>query len=244
MKDLLKLSKHAFALLIMAIMVTSCVEDEQNPYSLNGNEGQDNAKIEVKLPNPNYISFYVGDEVVVKGSGLKDDDEIYVRFVYDEEESGEDINGDGILQKSINAKAEIKECSSEKLIFFVPEEADPYATRYTEFNVYLKRDGKEHKIGYINLRGVYNSVVDQETVILRRDEGYECAFPKDIRVYLQRFTINSETYEYEFIGEKNYLEIAELQDYYILCNCQNITGNWMLLYEANGERGICGEIHL
>lgn len=243
MKNLFKLSKHVSALLIMVTMITSCVEDEQNPYALNDNGSQDNEEIDAKLPNPDNISFHVGDEVVVKGSGLKNADEIYIKFAYDEEKYGEDLNGDGIMQKSINAKAEIKEYSSEKLIFVVPEETDPFVTRYNDFNVFLKRDGKEYKLGDIYVNSVYSNN-DQRTIMLRRDESYECAFQKDIKVYLQRFTKNDETFEYELIGEKKYLEIVDLQDYYVSCNCQNITGEWMLLYEANGEKCICQEIYL
>lgn len=242
MKNLFRLSKLAFALLIMTTMITSCVEEEQNPYDLNDNGSQDSEKFDAKLPNPDNIRFYVGDEVIVKGSGLKNDDEIYIKLRYDEEESGEDLNGDGIIQKSIIAKAEIKECSSEKLTFIIPEETDPYTTSNYDYNVYLKRNGEEYKLGVINVNNMYNNA-DSHYVTLSRDEGYECAFPQNTKVYLQKFIRNTETGKLEFTGEKNYLNIVESQDYYILCDCQGITGEWMVFCEANGEKMICGEIY-
>ncbi len=51
--------------LMAAGCITSCVESEQNPYYVEMGDNSYN-EIEAKLPNPEYIDFSVGDEVIIK----------------------------------------------------------------------------------------------------------------------------------------------------------------------------------
>ncbi len=51
--------------LMAAGCITSCVESEQTPYYVEMGDNSYN-EIEAKLPNPEYIDFSVGDEVIIK----------------------------------------------------------------------------------------------------------------------------------------------------------------------------------
>lgn len=119
-----KTTQLALSLFItMTGMFTSCVEDEQAPFS--GGEG---SGFYVQLPG--YGEFYWGSEVVLKGNSLSEISKIYVEGISpdmdeDKLENGDyanmaDMNGDGIPDEFQRIEARITERTDKELTFILP----------------------------------------------------------------------------------------------------------------------------
>lgn len=242
MKQYSKLIKFVLATFMFAGITTSCVEKEQNPYFSENEDGtgnEDGSGFEAKLPDPGMISFFVGEEVIVKGSGFSNSDEIYLRnFDY---EYNDDANGDGIYNP-INIKAEIKSCTSDKLIFIVPEEVN------YEYNIlaYINKDGRKIKLGEVIINNNiqfdinYSDMYSYEFSI----RNYEKPFNTDAKLYLQYYNTDETTGNIELIGSPIYIEEENIvrEDYMIAARYNYGLGKLKVVYELNGERAIIGEL--
>ena len=239
MKQIFRLNKFILAALLTAGITASCVEQEQNPFeeeSTNNNE----TTIDAKLPNPNAISFYVGDEVIIKGYGFSNNDEIYLRNM--EYEYGEDVNGDG-MDNSLNIKAEIKEASSDRLVFIVPEET---CNEYY-MSVYLNRSGNETRLGETKLESniFFDSNNYDESSCEFSIMSYDKPLNMDGKLYLQYYYIDETNGKIELTGHPIYIKEEHIvrEEHMISARYEHGLGNPKVIYEVNGERIIVGELY-
>lgn len=210
---------------------TSCVEKEQAPYFDDGEEGTDGNTsgyfIDAKLPAPDMISFYVGDEVIVKGSGFSSSDEIYLRNYDYEYNEDADRNGE---YNPLNIKAEIKEVNSDRLTFIVPEEFNPVLSHIYQGQgmVFLMRNGREHKLGDINFNS-FTSNTDGYTIYINGER-----FNNNDKVYYQNIIIDDYSDGYQLIGEKQELPIMNINEHGMEAINKYALGFFMIFVERNG----------
>ena len=233
MKQLFRLNNLMLAMIMTASITTSCVESEQNPFDSGVEDGSGNF-IDAQLPDPEYINFSIGDEVIVKGSGFTDSDKIFIHNY--EYEYNEDADGNGDINP-ISVEAKIKSCTSDKLIFIVPGESN---LQYNSI-VYLERNNKEYKLGeiYINNHAYYVSKGSNRELIVVNDK-----LSGDEKVYYQNIQRDNDYNEFELIGEKQeFNTIISRDENEIHINNKYALGEFMVFIEKNGEFAPCGIIN-
>lgn len=220
-------------------MFPSCVEEEQNPFETEIADTGDG--FEAMLPNPDYGSYRVGDEVIVKGSGFSNTDEICLEYKCLEADEDYDMNGGGIITDydTGKVKAQIKSVTDSELTFIVPEEMDPSLLSLYEFSttVYIIHNGKEIRLGMLRTSAIsgYFDIYDSKIYIQGDD------FPADAQVYMQYFTQGENDAVPTLIGDKVEVEDMTFEGYGITAYFDRGLGNMKIVYEHNGERAICGD---
>lgn len=184
MKHLIKTSLLLIALLAASSVWVSCVEDEKEP---SFTDGGGTGNIDVKMPSPNYASFNLGSEVILKGSGFSQRDEVYVQQrVYDD--SYDEGYGD-YGTTGAKVKAKITKYTSTELTFIIPDDALG-GESWGEAYVFFRRNGKEYKLGYMSIEPLdlslmkgQASIGGQETVESRTPS---VSFSQSDKVFLQK----------------------------------------------------------
>lgn len=238
MKKIVRLCSVMLLIGLSGFMFNSCVEEEQNPFEVGFADSEDGFM--AKLPNPNSVSFRVGDEVVLKGSGFSESDEVYLEFKCLESELG-DINYDGIINdyNTGKVKATVKNVTDSELTFVVPEEMDPSLSSIYEFEttVYITHNGKEARLGILRTHSI-NGYFDSHNNELRISDY---PLSPDAQVYLQYFVKGENGTRPTLVGKKINVEILSANENEIVAKFNHGLGNLKIIYEYNGERAICGE---
>lgn len=184
MKHLIKTSLLLIALLAASSVWVSCVEDEKEPSFTDGG-GTDN--IDVKMPSPNYASFNLGSEVILKGSGFSQRDEVYVQQrVYNDsyDEGYGDYEATGA-----KVKAKITKYTSTELTFVIPDDALG-GENGGEVYVFFRRNGKEYKLGYMSINPLDLSLMTGEVSVggqvTVESQTPSVSFNQSDKVFLQK----------------------------------------------------------
>lgn len=184
MKHLIKTSLLLIALLAASSVLVSCVEDEKEPSFTDGGGTDD---IDVKMPAPGYASFNLGSEVILKGSGFSQRDEVYVQQrVYNDsyDEGYGDYEATGA-----KVKAKITKYTSTELTFVIPDDALG-GENGGEVYVFFRRNGKEYKLGYMSINPLDLSLMTGEVSVggqvTVESQTPSVSFNQSDKVFLQK----------------------------------------------------------
>lgn len=232
MKHLIKTSLWLLAFMVAGGMLVSCVEEEQEPdFSEAG--GSTSAKIDVKMPAPDYGAFYAGSEVLLKGSDFSGRDEVYVqRATY---HYNEDTEQDEYVADGSKVRAEVTGYTSTELTFLVPSEV---VQGYGIALVFFKRGGKEYRLGRMNVQPfpvsleMHGPLMEGGLAYLR-SHNPEFTFGNDDKVFLQNCV--EQNGSWVGVGKKIQAEVESINSselYFIVP--QQITGEVLVILEHNG----------
>ena len=129
---------------------TSCVEDEQAPFS-----GGEDSGFYVQLPG--YGSFFIGSEVVLKGNRLSEISKVYV------EEANTEDGGVSPSQNRIEARITSK--TNNELVFVLPAGA---ATG--EPMIYYEHGGEIHPLNVLSVGEPWVFLYEEERIIVLSGE--------------------------------------------------------------------------
>mgnify|MGYP000762610212 CR=1 FL=1 len=188
MKHLIKTSLLLIALLAASSVCVSCVEDEKEPSFTDGGE-TDN--IDVKMPAPYTVSLNLGSEVILKGSGFSQRDEVYVQQRVHNDSYDEGYGDYGTTGAKVKAK--ITKYTSTELTFIIPDDALG-GENSGEAYVFFRRNGKEYKLGYMSIEPLdlslmtgQPSVGGQVTVESRTPS---VSFSQSDKIFLQKVELD------------------------------------------------------
>ena len=212
----LKFKSALFIIAIMTCTLTSCVEDERNPFE-NSGYGQGES-FDVKLPGEG--TFYVGSEIELRGSGFTSGDEIYV---------SDYINSSELVE------ARVVRYTSDKLFFIMPDSVLEYGNGDVE--VLLRRNTVSHRLGtlYVSIFDITTWYANDDPycdVVLFTNSEFDYA--SNGKAYYQEIDENSE----ELLGEPLEVEVEHFGEEY-----NNLQGfrvyptsySYVVFYEYNGE---------
>lgn len=227
-----------FALILLFALVgicVSCVEEEQAPFSEGAETG-------FYVQMPGYGEFYIGSEVVLKGSHLSEISKVYVEgispdFDLDKLENGEyaglpDLNADGIPDEFQRIKARIAECTDNELVFILPA-----GTNMGSATLYYER-GEE-----LIVLNVLDNIREFAVDYYEEEDGFvimimgDTPLPDD-KVYLQYVKRYSEWGEAVLTGEWIEAPIISMDENILKVKPMGV-GETYVLYVHNGETISC-----
>lgn len=184
MKHLIKTSLLLIALLAASSVYVSCVEDEKEP---SFTDGGGTGNIDVKMPAPYTVSLNLGSEVILKGSGFSQRDEVYVQQRVHNDSYDEGYGDYGTTGAKVKAK--ITKYTSTELTFIIPDDALG-GENSGEAYVFFRRNGKEYKLGYMSIEPLNVYVMNGDATIggwvTLRSEIESLIFTKSDKVFLQK----------------------------------------------------------
>lgn len=217
----LKFKSALFIIAIMTCALTSCVEDERNPFE-NSGYGQGES-FDVKLPGEG--TFYVGSEIELRGSGFTSGDEIYV---------SDYINSSELVE------ARVVRYTSDKLFFIMPDSVLEYGNGDVE--VLLRRNTVSHRLGtlYVNSIYCYNQSLYDEYCDVVIFDAYDFVIGDNDRVYYQEMDDYG-----TLLGEPIEAELEYIEEFSnALCaKVYPVLSRYIVTYVRNGEITMSQEMY-
>lgn len=163
LKTIIRLAKSVLPLSLFAVSVfmVSCVEDEEPPQGW-GNDG-----FYVRMPE--YGNFYIGSEVLLKGSNLTEITNIYIdgmdpdfdweNFDINDYPNSSDKNSDGIPDNLQRIEARIINKTDNELIFVIPAGAESGSPM-----LYYNRGSGIERINELNYINDYEVYITEDEI--------------------------------------------------------------------------------
>lgn len=193
----------------LVCMLSSCVEDENNPFGNNSNSNN-NSNITgnyINVMMPHNGQYYIGSEIELIGSDFSASDEIYVR--------NEDY--------TTLYQARVTSYSDEYLYFIIPDEIEP--DNFIE--VSIVRSGETYVLGTLYVYDI--DLFESETDITIYGE-----IVSDDKVYYQ--DIVDENNGNYTLGTLKEADIIYMDDYQLQAtNIYPLTETYLITYVHNGE---------